>query len=209
MGSWGVAEWSLVVSAFGAVMAFVAAVYSWKADRRAQADAPFATFSLSLIGNTDDAGDGEPAEVFEFTNQGNAPATMFNGLMLYGCTPRLTVDHRVPPVMLPGKPVQLLLRSSDFTKAFAVMLWTTNGTKSRATMRWLPLDPSGPLGAELLAQIDNRRTLLKRLRLRLKPALRVGPGGLAQFSLSLRRRTPDQAGAMIAARAPEGTLTKA
>jgi len=168
------------VAAVSGTGAFAVAVL----ERRARVKAQYSAFDIKRIGTTSDAGDGEPAEVFEFWHQGTVMATITSGLLLYGATAYLTEERRVPSVMTPGQRVLLNLRSDDFDSAFAVILWADSRRKRPAQMRWLPLEIMSPLAEELARQVDCRRWHAIRSRLRLGSPLVVGPGGTCRVWLA-------------------------
>lgn len=152
-------------------------------ERRARVKAEYSAFDIKRIGTTSDAGDGEPAEVFEFWHQGTVMATISSGLLLYGASALLTEDRRVPAVMTPGQRVLLNLRSDDFNSAFAVIIWADSRRKKPAQMRWLPLEILSPLGEELARQVHRQRWIAVRSRLPLGTPLVVGPGGTCRLWL--------------------------
>jgi hypothetical protein len=178
--------WTGIGTAIAAITgtgAFAVAVL----ERRVRLKDQYGNFGIKRVGNTDNAGDGQPAEVYEFWYHGTGTATIADGVLFYGVTAYLTEQRRVPGVMNPGHAVLLNLRSDDFDAAFIVVIWVENRS-APARMRWYPLEILSPLAEELDRQIEYRRWRALRSRLQLGIPRVVGPGGVHGVQLTTKQR---------------------
>jgi len=137
---------------------------------------------IDAFGKSDDAGNGRPAEVFEFQNGGSSTAHLMT-LGLIGFSIWQVADYRLRWQYPPNESRSLLVQSDDADAAWLLLAWRDVRDVRFVYMAWMPLVSQSAHWDRLTANFGKRSFRFWR-RWTVGP---VGPGGRRMIRLRAGR----------------------